>query len=85
IPVSVGGRVVDRTVVVAEIGVDRGVEEGRRTHHAARGVALRRDYALGVEFDSEVLVEEVGREAQVERPAFLFRRFERPLLVGVAP
>ena len=29
-------------------------------------------------------VEEVGREAQVERPAFVFRRFERTLLVGIA-
>ena len=84
VPVSVGGRVVDRAVVVAEVGVDRGVEEGSRTHHAARSVALRRDDALGVEVDREVLVEEVGREAQVERPAFVFRRFERTLLVGVA-
>lgn len=31
-----------------------------------------------------MLVEEVGREAQVERPAFVFRCFERTLLVGVA-
>ena len=47
-------------------------DRGRRTHHAARGVALRRDDALGVEVDREVLVEEVGREAQVERPRSYF-------------
>ena len=84
VPESVGGRVVNRTVLVAPVGVDRGVEEGCRADHPARGVALRGDHTLRIHIDRQVLVEEVGREAQIEGPAFVFRGFERALLVGVA-
>ena len=84
VPIAVGSRVVDRTVLVAEVGVDRGIEESRHPHHSARSVPLRSDDALGVEIDGEMFVEEVGRKAQVERSALVFRRFERTLLIGVA-
>ena len=67
VEITVGGRVIDRTVRIAEIRVEGRVVERGRSNGAAVGLVLMGDDALAVEVHGQMVVQELRAEGEVER------------------
>ena len=83
VEITVGSGIVDAAVGIAEIGIQRRIEERSRTHGAAIGLVLQGNHALGIEVQGEVVVQEGRREGEIQSSLPVHRFLEGTLLVQI--